>query len=69
MKRMKKRRKRKITPIFLPNGDIINANELMLDHDFDNDPVFKAKYEEAMEDLRKNQWPGMFPGRKKTTSK
>ena len=59
-----------MTPIYLPNGDILNANDLMIDHDFDNDPVFKAKKEKAIEFFRKHPIPDhMFPGRKKSKIK
>jgi hypothetical protein len=54
----KKLKKYKIKPKFLPNGDILDADELMIKHDFDNDPVFKAKLEEAKADFRKYPPPG-----------
>jgi hypothetical protein len=54
----KKLRRYKIKPIFLPNGDILNADALMIKHDFYNDPVFKAKREEALAEFRKYPPPG-----------
>jgi hypothetical protein len=40
-----KRTRYKIKPIYLPNGDIHDADELMIKYDFDNDPYFKAQRE------------------------
>lgn len=57
----KKLKKYKIKPIFLPNGDILDADELMIKYDFKKDPVFRAKNEDAIAYLKKYPPPGYKP--------
>ena len=37
-------------------GSVVVSDD-MIDHDFDNDPVFKAKFERAKEFIRKHPLP------------